>query len=120
MTALEYIRELNRAEGFLELSMAEDAFSVLDELPRFLRVRPEVILLRVRTLLFMGHRKEAEAIAEDGVASNPGSGDALFCLAMAQAQLGKRASAKHSITAALLLNPSLRQAAEEVIQDLSS
>lgn len=118
MTAFEYIRELTRVEGYIELSMPEDALMVLDELPDELKLRPEVILLRVRALLFVGRRDEAETFAEGVVASNPASGDALFCLAMTQAQLGKRNSARNNLTAALRLNTSLRQAAEAVLRAL--
>lgn len=120
MSAFEYIRELTRAEGFMELSMPEDALRILDELPISFRTRPEVILLRVRILLFLGKKQAAEALAERMVACNPQSGDALFCLAMAQAQMGKRIAARNSLNAAFVLNATLRLAAEEVLRVLRS
>lgn len=118
MTAYEYMRELSRAEGFFELAMCDDALQVLQELPIQLHTRPEVLLLRVRILLGLGYRAEAEALAENVVAGNPRSGDALFCLAMAQAQLGKKVSARSTLTAALLIDSSLRHVAQEVFKEL--
>lgn len=118
MNAYEYMRELLRAEGYFELGMGEDALHVLHGLPSPLQARPEVLLLRVRVLLTLGQRAEAEALAENVVAGNPRSSDALFCLAMAQAQLGKKVSARNTLTAALLLDSSLRHVAEEVFKEL--
>lgn len=118
MTATEYIRELNRAEGYVELVMPEDAWQVLQDIPSDLKMRPEVLLLRVRILLALGLAKEAEGFAQIAVSFAPRSGAALFCLAVTQAQLGMRASARDNLAAALLLNTSLRRIAEETLKEL--
>jgi hypothetical protein len=99
---------IERAEGFMVLGLAVDAWETLEELPSNAKNHPQVLALRVRIL---AHEKEwlkLTFLAEGVLSASPGLAGVWYDLAKARAQLGELEAARAAVKRACELDEGLR------------
>ena len=102
---------VTKAEGFLDLGMAEEAWGILDDLPSESMNHPQVLSLRVRILAHEREWRKLTFLAAGVLSAFPDLADVWFDLASAQAQLGELKAAKASLKRAFDLDVGLRMKA---------
>ncbi len=106
-------RIIERAEGYLMLDMAGEAWAALDELPFPARHLPRVLKLRLEALC---HEKQWDCmriLAAGMLKAKPQWAFAWLALARATAQMGRMTQARLSLARAVELNSGLKMRAVE-------
>jgi uncharacterized protein HemY len=104
----EITAAIERAEGFLVLSMAEDAWETLEDLPTEAKNHPRVLELRLECLAVLREWQKAVILGEGLVVALPNSAPIRFWLACGLAQTGRLEDAHAHAKEAAKLNPELR------------
>lgn len=65
MTAQEFTDACNKAEGYIELGLLEDALYILDDLPTPAKISKEVIVLHMAILVKSGQPLKASYLGEN-------------------------------------------------------
>lgn len=110
----EVIRVLEKAEGYIELGLTDDAWATLDMLPAEKQIHFPVLAIRVKILLASKSWYKAEILAESLTQAMPVNGRAWYCLAQALAQQDKISEAKEALKRAFAVEKSLK---EEALND---
>jgi uncharacterized protein HemY len=99
---------IEKAESFLVLGMAEDAWETLEDLPSDAKNLPRVLELRLECLVCLREWQKAEILGDSLTGIMPQSVSVWLSLARARAQLGKREAALEAITKVAALDASKR------------
>ena len=102
---------IERAQGFMELGLSEEAWNTLEDLPPDAKNHPDVLSLRVRILAHEKEWRKLTFLAAGVLSAFPDLADVWFDLASAQAQLGELKAAKASLKRAFDLDVGLRMKA---------
>lgn len=109
MAAMQEIKAaIEKAESFLVLSMAEDAWETLEDLPSDAKNLPRVLELRLESLCAMQNWRHAEILGDSLAAIMPKSVSVWWSLARVRAQLGKREAALEAVKRVTALDASKR------------
>lgn len=98
----------DKAEGFLVLGMAVDAWESLEDLPTESKNHPRVLELRLECLGVLKEWQKTVILGEGLVAVLPNSALVRFWLACGLAQTGRIEEAREHAKEAARLNPDLR------------
>lgn len=71
MTAQEFKRACDAAEGYIDLGLCEDAQNILEDLPTQAKISKEVITLHTRILVKSGHPLKASYLGENLCMGDP-------------------------------------------------
>ena len=104
----EITAAIDKAEGFLVLGMAEDAWETLEDLPTESKNHPRVLELRLECLVVLKEWQKTVILGEGLAAALPQSALIRFWLACGLAQTGRREEAREHAKEAARLNPGLR------------
>lgn len=99
---------IEKAEGFVALGMAVDAWETLEDLPSEAKNHPRVLELRLEILCHEKEWLKAVILGESITAALPKSAQARYFLAVARCQSGDMAGAKEALKRAIELDVSLR------------
>lgn len=99
---------IERAEGFLVLGMATEAWQALEDLPSAAKNLPRVLELRLECLGLLKEWHKVVLLGEGIVRVLPESATVHFWLACALAQTGRLDEAREHAKTAAKLNPDLR------------
>lgn len=98
----------DKAEGFLVLGMAVDAWESLEDLPTESKNHPRVLELRLECLVCLQDWQKAEILGDSLAAILPGSVSVWWSLARVRTQLGRREAALEAIGRVVALDASKR------------
>ena len=98
----------DKAEGFLVLGMAEDAWECLEDLPTDAKNHPRVLELRLECLGVLKEWQKTVILGEGLAAALPKSAQIRFWLACGLTQTGRLEEARKHAKEATRLDPDLR------------
>jgi hypothetical protein len=104
---------VTKAEGFLDLGMAEEAWNTLEDLPTDAKNHPQVLALRIRILAHEREWFKLSLLAEGVLAAFPALSGVWYDLAKAKTQLGDLEAARAALKRACELDEGLRLKALE-------
>lgn len=99
---------IERAEGFMVLGLAVDAWETLEDLPSNAKNHPQVLALRVRILAHEREWLKLTFLAEGVLTAFPGLSCVWYNLGKARAQLGELEAARAALKRACELDKGLR------------
>jgi hypothetical protein len=99
---------VTKAEGFLDLGMAEEAWGILDDLPSESMNHPQVLSLRIQILAHEREWLKLSLLAEGVLAAFPALSGVWYDLAKARVHLGELEAARVALKRACELDEGLR------------
>lgn len=104
----EITAAIDKAEAFLFLGMAVEAWETLEDLPTEAKNHPRVLELRLECLVVLKEWQKTVILGEGLAAALPKSALIRFWLACGLAQTGRLEEAREHAKEAARLNPDLR------------
>lgn len=104
---------IEKAEGYMELGLTDEAWAVLDELPNWHRRNPLILVTRLKIFGVSQDWKHGELAAEGLVSIHPDKASFWYQLATARIQTGKLPEAREALKKAVELDGDMRLRALE-------